>query len=178
MAKAKKQESAADEKAAKHKAAPAPAAATKASAPAKKEPAAAAAKPAAAAAKQPAAAKKPSAGGGGGGGGAKPLVPLIDTGLAAQTAAAMVAHRVSGGGTSAPSQASSTFKSLKESLNKPTAGGLGGILGTGTGQKKFPQQFGGGGKQGGPGSGGGGGRNQTFGADVNRAGVPRRTGGG
>jgi hypothetical protein len=178
MAKAKKQESAGtEEMAAKPKAA---AAAPAKKAPAKKE-AAAEAKPAASAAKKPAAAAaaaaaapkkagKPAAGGGG-----KPLVPLIDTGLAAQTAAAMVAHRVAGGAASAPSQESSTFKNLKESLSKPTAGGLGGILGTGSGQKKFPQQFGGG-KQGGPGAAGG--RNQTFGADVNRAGVPRRTGGG
>lgn len=166
MAKAKKQESAAaEDKAAKPKAAAAK------KAPAKTE-AAAAAKPTAAAAKKPAAApKKPAAAAGG----AKPSVPLIDTGLAAQTAAAMVARRVSGGTAGgAPSQESSTFKNLKESLSKPTAGGLGGILGTGTGQKKFPQQFGGG-KPGGSGSGG---RNQTFGADVNRAGVPRRTGGG
>jgi hypothetical protein len=171
MAKAKKQESAAaDEKAAKPKAAPA--AAVK-KAPAKKE-AAAESKPTAVAAKKPVASKKPAAGAGG-----KPLVPLIDTGLAAQTAAAMVAHRGAGGtapagGASTPSQESSTFKNLKESLSKPTAGGLGGILGTGSGQKKFPQQFGGG-KPSGPASGG---RNQTFGADVNRAGVPRRTGGG
>jgi hypothetical protein len=174
MAKAKKQESAtAHDKAAKAKAAT-PAAAKKA--PTKKE-TAAESKSAAAAAKKPAASRKPAASAGG-----KPLMPLIDTGLAAQTAAAMVARRVAGGtaptgGPSEPSQESSTFKNLKESLSKPTAGGLGGILGTGSGQKKFSQQFGGGGaKQGGP--GGGGGRNQTFGADVNRAGVPRRTGGG
>jgi hypothetical protein len=174
MAKAKKQESAAtDEKAAKPKAA--------AAAPAKKEPAAeakptapaTAKKPAAAAPKKAGKANQPAAGGG------RPLVPLIDTGLAAQTAAAMVAHRVAGGaaptGAGSTGQESSTFKSLKEGLSKPTAGGLGGILGTGTGQKKFPPQFGGSGKPGGPSTGA---RNQTFGADVNRAGVPRRTGGG
>jgi hypothetical protein len=104
--------------------------------------------------------------------------PMIDTDLAAQTAAAMVANRAAIG-TSQPAgsqkQESSSFKSLKESLNKPSAGGLGGILGTGTGNKKFSPGFGGP-KQGGPGAGGG--RNQTFGADVNRSGVPRRTGGG
>jgi hypothetical protein len=169
MAKTKKQYSAADKAAANPK--PSAAGAAK-KAPAAKEPATAAAKksPATAAAKKPAKAEKTSGG--------TPPAPLIDTGLAAQTAAAMVAHRGAGtaSGSASPSRPaeSSTFKSLKDSVNTPGAGGLGGILGTGAGQKKFPPQFGG--KQGGP--AGFGGRNQTFGADVNRAGVPRRTGGG
>jgi hypothetical protein len=175
MAKAKKQESAAE--------------------PAKKKSPAAAKKdaPKAAAKAAPAAKKSTAAAGGGGGGGAAkkgakaggkshggtPQVPLIDTGLAAQTAAAMVASGLTGGdapAADAPANRpeSSAFKNLKQGLNKPSAGSLGGILGTGSGSKKFSPGFGTH-KQGGPASGG---RNQTFGADVNRAGVPRRTGGG
>lgn len=124
---------------------------------------------AAAGAKQPAKAGKPAA---------APQSPLIDTGLAAQTAAAMVANRLaSTGGSSTPpaqEQESSAFRDFKKGLNKPSAGSFGGILGAGSGQKKFGSGFGGP-KQSGP--GGPGGRNQTFGADVNRSGVPRRTGG-
>ena len=103
--------------------------------------------------------------------------PLIDTGLAARAAAAMVANRIATGPSpeGAPQQQpqpeSSTFRNLKESLGKPSPASLGGILGTGGGQKKFSPHFGGG-KQSGPGT-----RNQTFGADVNRTGVPRRTSG-
>src|SRR6185312_11083615 len=54
--------------------------------------------------------------------------PLIDTNLAAQTAAAMILNR--GANASTPtvgSQESSSFKSFKEGLNKPTIAGLGGI---------------------------------------------------
>ena len=121
--------------------------------------------------------------------GGAPSAPLIDTGLAAAAAAAMVANLGAAGlggaatqgdataGAASPSQRqeSSTFRNLKQSLNKPaSSGSLGGILGSGGGQKKFNQGFGGQ-KPSVPGSGG---RNQTFGADVNRSGVPRRTGGG
>src|SRR5688572_8897680 len=161
MAKAKKQDTT---DAAAKKSAPAnqqSAATAKSAAPAKKP---AAEKKAGKSAKRSAAAKGEPA-------------PMIDTDLAAQTAAAMVANRAAiGTSQSSGSQKpeSSSFKSLKESLNKPSAGGLGGILGTGTGNKKFSPGFGGP-KQGGPGAGG---RNQTFGADVNRSGVPRRTSGG
>jgi hypothetical protein len=117
-----------------------------------------------------------------------PQAPLIDTGLAAAAAAAMVANlgaaRLGAGqpqGTATPSapspsqrQESSTFRNLKEGLNKPAGGGLGNILGPGGGQRKLNQGFGGQ-KPSVPGAAG---RNQTFGADVNRSGVPRRTGGG
>lgn len=118
---------------------------------------------------------------------AAPQAPLIDTGLAAQAAASMIANRavtgtVTGTGAAAPgdapqqpaggAQESSTFKSLKEGLSKPSVGGLGSILGTGGTSRKFNQGFGGP-KPSVP----GGAKNQTFGADVNRAGVPRRTGG-
>ena len=154
MAKAKKQESAAEP------------AKKKSPATAKKDAPKTAPK---AAAKAAPAAKKSTAAAGGGGGAAKkgakaggkspggtPQVPLIDTGLAAQTAAAMVASGLTGG--DAPAAAadapanrpeSSTFKNLKQGLNKPSAGSLGGILGTGGGSKKFSPGFGTQ-KQGGP----------------------------
>ena len=177
MAKAKNPESAAAEKPA----------AKKAAAPKK---AAGAAASSQAAPKKPAAGKKSGKADKAAPAAAAPQAPLIDTGLAAQAAAAMVANRFAAGLGAAqqpgdapadpqqqPAAAarpeSSTFKNLKDSLNKPAGGGtLGGILGTGGGQRKFNQGFGGP-KQSGP----GGGRNQTFGADVNRTGVPRRTGG-
>jgi hypothetical protein len=102
--------------------------------------------------------------------------PLIDTDLAASAAAAMVANRnLLGSAGSAGSagagamKESSTFRQLKESLNNPAASNLDGILGAGTTQQKKSQ---------GHGPDRQVGRNQTFGADVNRAGVPRRTSGG
>jgi hypothetical protein len=86
----------------------------------------------------------------------------------------MILNRAATGGTGAAAQGeqkkeSASFKNLKDSLNKPTSGGLGGNFGGIGAQKKSGQNFGGGKQVG---------RNQTFGADVNRAGVPRRTGGG
>jgi hypothetical protein len=107
--------------------------------------------------------------------------PQIDTNLAASAAAAMILNRAvtgggsTGGGTAPPAaapaqrQESAGFKHLKQNLNKPAAGGLGGVLGSVAQQKKATQNYGGGKQVG---------RNQTFGADVNRTGVPRRTGGG
>lgn len=112
-------------------------------------------------------------------------MPLIDTSLAAQTAANFVANRALLGNAAANAGArqdedaddaqsgdkreSSTFKQLKAGLNKPASQGIGGILGNSTSGKKGNTGFGGGNQQ--------VGRNQTFGADVNRSGVPRRTGG-
>jgi hypothetical protein len=104
--------------------------------------------------------------------------PIIDTRLAAAAAASMVAHRdPSAGGAPANGaasdqsdsgrQESASFKQLKQGLNKPAAS-VGNLLGTPPGQKKSNLPFGGP-KQ--------SFRNQTFGADVNRSGVPRRTGG-
>lgn len=113
-------------------------------------------------------------------------VPLIDTSLAAEAAAKFVMNRALLGSAATPAPAapeqapdeasagmdkreSSTFKQLKAGLNKPASQGLGGILGN-------PSQ----GKKGNFGVGGGNqqvGRNQTFGADITRSGVPRRTGG-
>jgi hypothetical protein len=101
--------------------------------------------------------------------------PMIDTGLAAESAAKRVAAGfgvpavVSG---STPSRESASFKNLKDSFNKPASAGLANILDktAGPAGAKKPNLPFAGGKQ--------VGRNQTFGADVNRTGVPRRTGGG
>jgi hypothetical protein len=112
---------------------------------------------------------------------APPRAPIIDTNLAAAAAASMVVHRdiattvapaAPASGTAPaqpepPRQESASFKQLKQGLNKP-AGSVGNLLGTPPGQKKSNLPFGGQ-KQ--------SFRNQTFGADVNRSGVPRRTGG-
>ncbi|MGH7214383.1 MAG: hypothetical protein ACREIT_06440 [Tepidisphaeraceae bacterium] len=106
--------------------------------------------------------------------------PMVDTGLAAQAVATMFANRAAmrqAGATGAidapasdePKKESSTFKQLKDSLNKPTLGNAAGLLGNVGGQKKSNLPFAGDKQVG---------RNQTFGADVNRTGVPRRTGGG
>lgn len=109
---------------------------------------------------------------------AKPIVgdqsPMIDTGLAAESAAKRVAAGMSVTTASAgtgSSHESTSFKHLKESLNKPASAGLASILDktAGPGQKKTNVPFHASKQVG---------RNQTFGADVNRSGVPRRTGGG
>ena len=120
-----------------------------------------------------------------GGGG----VPLIDTDLAAATAAKMLVSRAASGAAqgaasgSAGSAASggssegeetgekretSTFKQLKQNLTKPQGGGLGSVLGGPVPGKKGNTPIGGNQQVA---------RNQTFGADVIRSGVPRRTGG-
>jgi hypothetical protein len=145
-------------------------------APAAKAPAAAAAKKSAATgAKKPAAgaaaaapAKKPAAAAG-----TVPAsaAPVIDTSLAANAAAAMIASKVAQGAPAASSgqpakKESGAFKQLKAGLNKPAAAPLGGAFGVPQTSKKSPLPFGGGKQVG---------HNQTFGADVNRTGVPRRT---
>jgi hypothetical protein len=112
--------------------------------------------------------KKPASGKG-----FTPAAPLIDTSLAASTAARMIAARNAQATAASTSPAekpheSAAFKQLKEGLSK-SAPALGGSLSPIAGQNKsnLPHPFA---KQ--------VGRNQTFGADVNRSGVPRRTGGG
>jgi hypothetical protein len=106
-------------------------------------------------------------------GGAPAQAPLIDTNLAASAAAAMILNRAAtnpaSSGQPAAKKESASFKNLKDSLSKPASAGLGGAFGNIAGQKKSNQPLGGGKQVG---------RNQTFGADVNRTGVPRRTGGG
>jgi hypothetical protein len=102
--------------------------------------------------------------------------PLVDTNLAAEAAAKRVVAgfgpvKISSHTTTPPAIAqSASFKQMKESLSKPTAG-LAGILDKTAGPvQRQPNSSFGVGKQ--------TGRNQVFGADVNRTGVPRRTGGG
>ena len=90
---------------------------------------------------------------------------MVDTDLAAQSAARMVFSKPATTDASASKKESGAFKSLKESLNKPHLGGLDQIMGSmGPQRSNLPhrrdQQKG---------------HNQTFGADVNRTGVPRRT---
>jgi hypothetical protein len=113
--------------------------------------------------KAPAKAKAPAAPAG---------MPTIDTSLAAQTAAKLVKNRdrlQAGKGAGAGTQhESSSFKQLKDSVNKPSMHGPTSFLQNTAPQKKSNLPFGGLNQVG---------RNQTFGADVNRTGVPRRTGG-
>ena len=97
--------------------------------------------------------------------------PLIDTSLAAQAAARFVANRdvLSQAKTQAvEKRESGTFKQLKESALKPTVQGPGGLLQPPGAQKKFNPSVGARNQVG---------HNQTFGADVARTGVPRRTAG-
>jgi hypothetical protein len=102
------------------------------------------------------------------GGAAKPAqAPLIDTSLAANAAAALVGNKAPlAGGSGGKKKESAAFKQLKAGLNKPSAGALGGAFGPAGQSKKSHQPFGGGKQTG---------HSQTFGADVNRSGVPRRT---
>jgi hypothetical protein len=100
-------------------------------------------------------------------------MPMIDTSVAARAAANMVANRdllsSSKPQTGGEKRESGSFKQLKESFLKPTVQGPGGMLSPQSQQKKSNTGFGGRNQVG---------HNQTFGADVNRTGVPRRTGGG
>jgi hypothetical protein len=97
--------------------------------------------------------------------------PLVDTGLAAQNAAKLLVAGLptkAAGSAGGPKSESSLFKSLKQGLAKPHLSGLDSVLdksgGPNTQRPNLPF---GGKKQ--------TGHNQTFGADVNKAGVPRRT---
>jgi hypothetical protein len=93
--------------------------------------------------------------------------PSIDTNLAAQSAAKMLLRKPTVDSTGSKKE-SGAFKNLKDSLNKPSMGSLDQFMGS-TGPQRSntshhrDQQKG---------------HNQTFGADVNRTGVPRRTTGG
>ncbi len=100
--------------------------------------------------------------------------PSIDTSLAAENAAKQLVaglgkKNAAEGSGSKPE--SSMFKQLKSGLNKPS--GMSNMLdkthGPASNSHKSNQPFGGNKQVG---------HNQTFGADVNRTGVPRRTGGG
>ncbi|HXE51412.1 MAG TPA: hypothetical protein VN541_00260 [Tepidisphaeraceae bacterium] len=151
MAKAKKEQTTESPKPSAAAAKPARKAAAKATA------GAAASKPAAKAARKSA---KPAAPAG---------APLIDTNLAAQAAAKMLVNRdLLNRPDTTEKRESSSFKQLKESLAKPPAQGPASFLQSTAPQKKLNLPFGGRNQVG---------HNQTFGADVNRTGVPRRTGG-
>lgn len=113
---------------------------------------------------------KPAATGSGAGG-----APMIDTGLAAQAAARMLLAR-SSGAAAATRQASAAgesegFKQLKNNLGKPHPQAMEALLNNTAppGSKRSNLPIPGGRNQ--------VGHNQTFSADVSRAGVPRRTGG-
>ena len=98
---------------------------------------------------------------------------MIDNNLAAESAAKFVVAKLSTGSSSSPGtpvKESSAFKSMKDGLNKPVGSSLANMLDSTSGvlNKKANQPFNASKQVG---------RNQTFGADVNRAGVPRRTGG-
>ena len=101
---------------------------------------------------------------------------MIDTSLVAQAAAAMIGNKAllhqpqQQAGPSEPREESSLFKQLKQNVAKPGSKGLGQFLQDTAGPvtRKSNQPFGGAKQVG---------HNQTFGADVNRTGVPRRTGG-
>lgn len=100
----------------------------------------------------------------------------IDTNLAAQAAARMLLAKATGAlptgnAPAAPRENSSTFKQMKDSLDKGHLSGIDNVLASTSdpAAKKIA-----------PGSGLRNkqvGHNQTFGADVNRANIPRRTGG-
>lgn len=95
--------------------------------------------------------------------------PVINTSLAATAAASMIANKTAQPSNEVPRGArkeSPAFKQLKAGLNKPAAAPLGGAFAVPQPTKKSPLPFGGAKQVG---------HNQTFGADVNRAGVPRRT---
>jgi hypothetical protein len=102
---------------------------------------------------------------------AQPAAPMIDTQLAASVAAKQLVRREDiAAAAAAPQGESAAFKQMKENVHKPTGQNTPSFLQTPAGAKKFNNAV--------PGRHQQLGRNQTFGADVNRTGVPRRTGGG
>jgi hypothetical protein len=93
--------------------------------------------------------------------------PLIDTSLAAENAARMLVagRNRPAGNSNAPMQESAMFKQLKAGLNKPHATAMSNLLDKSHGPepaRNHPSM-----KQ--------VGHDQTYGADVTRSGVPRRT---
>jgi len=100
----------------------------------------------------------------------RPAAPLIDTSLAAEAAAKMVANRDRTGNfeIGEKREGSSLIKQIKQGLNKSAPQGPGGILSNVRGGQKRNVRFGGRNQVG---------HNQTFGPDTSRSGVPRRTGG-
>jgi hypothetical protein len=106
---------------------------------------------------------------------AKPAVvagsPLIDTGLAAQTAARLIAAKPVGSGSNdGAKKETSAFRQMKDSLAKGHSSSVQSVLNNSMNPaaKKSSQPFTGGKQVG---------HNQTFGSDASRNFVPRRTGG-
>ena len=97
-------------------------------------------------------------------------MPSINTSAAASAAAALVGNRINtlGGGSNSARPESAAFKAMKQNLTSHSAG-VANLLPQSAGSKKSNTPFEKSKQVG---------HNQTFGADVNRAGVPRRTGGG
>ncbi len=97
-------------------------------------------------------------------------LPSINTSAAASAAAALVGNRVNlgGGGSNSTRPESAAFKAMKQNLTSHSAG-VANMLPHAAGAKKSNTPFEKSKQVG---------HNQTFGADVNRAGVPRRNGGG
>jgi hypothetical protein len=100
---------------------------------------------------------------------APPAPSPFDATLAASAAAKIVAHGAAPtlGGTGDHHE-SAAFKKLKESLSKPSTQGIANFISSTAPAKKGGQPFAAQNQMK---------RGQTFGADVNRSGVPRRTGG-
>ena len=98
-------------------------------------------------------------------------VPLIDTNLAASTAAKSIMHKddLTTAATASPKGESAAFKEMKGNLHKSSGQNTPNVLQNIAPGKKFNNSV--------PSRNQQIGRNQTFGADVNRTGVPRRTGG-
>ena len=104
---------------------------------------------------------------------AAPGTPMVDTNLAAQTAARMIGAKASGMSSTASGgekKETSAFKQMKQALAKPHAASVGNLLNStlSPGAKKSNLPFHGGKQVG---------HNQTFGSDASRNLVPRRTGG-
>jgi hypothetical protein len=95
--------------------------------------------------------------------------PAIDTRLAANAAASLIANKGSRPQPNAGAKKESgAFRQLKQQAAKPTTTALGGILDPGNITKKSNQPAHFQNQQA---------RNQTYGADVTRSGVPRRNAG-
>ena len=103
------------------------------------------------------------------------IAPQIDTALAAQTAAKMIGAKLAvSPAATGEARESAAFKNLKQNLNQPHSAALSNLLDkTGGAGQRRPNLPAFGNTQANRNVS----HNQTFGADVNRAGVPRRTGG-
>jgi hypothetical protein len=104
----------------------------------------------------------------------KPAAPsaasTFDSTAAASAAAAIVGHKITQPAQGAQTTESSSFRNMKDSLTKTHTQTMGGLLDkiSSPGQKKSAVPFADGKQVA---------HNQTFGADVSRRSVPRRTGG-